>query len=536
MDLLILKKFNNYFNRIIVEYNTLAKYQERSDSYVVFTGVNFDYNDGVTTELVIGSTGQQISGAPIDWDQSGCPDYLVCYETVNNAVVIRHRWFIIESKKNRLGQYTLSLKRDSIADHIEEVTDATCFIEKGIVKSKDDSAIYNKEDITTNQIKTDEFLLKDETQCGWVVGYVAKQSAGGINGISGNIVVKDTSFAEQTIPGPDASDSAATEVYATESAFWLAHPELAGNFATLNSWAASVSLDVLYAKFFSYYHVGQTVTCYNNGNVSIAESAYNNELYLHSRDVGAATSAIWKSWVHDARNDYGNSLVANYKTAAFNTELLNQLSAKENILFRSESDLQKLFNFIKSNPTIKINGKFYKPYDKYGLENTKATIKQSSYLTVGSSAYNLFNSSLNRTLPAPPLLCEDHILGTPGPETFYLEYSYDKHALGLREIFSECKAKLPASVPLLKDAPYYMFAIPYSDDLALYSGNTLHCVTNKSVAMSAAQALATNAGAGAVYDVQLLPYCPVRNIINTNKVTGHYDIANPTFDRIEYFQ
>lgn len=66
-----------------------------------------------------------------------------------------------------------------------------------------------------------------------------------------------------------------------------------------------------------------------------------------------------------------------------------------------------------------------------------------------------------------------------------------------------------------------MFAIPFSDDLALYEGNTLKCVSNKSAAMNAAQALAQQAGVGVVYDVQLLPYCPVRDIIKTEKESAH---------------
>lgn len=119
------------------------------------------------------------------------------------------------------------------------------------------------------------------------------------------------------------------------------------------------------------------------------------------------------------------------------------------------------------------------------------------------------------------MLFADRIDGDPGPETFKLEWSYNRHQLGLREIFAQCKAKIPANTPVLKDAPYHMFAIPYSDDLALYEGNTLKCVTNKSVAMNAAQALAQQAGAGVVYDIQLLPYCPVRDIIKTQKITGH---------------
>lgn len=128
----------------------------------------------------------------------------------------------MECQRTRLGQYKLVLKRDTLADHIEDVTDATCFIEKGIVLDKDDSAIYNKEDVTTNQIKTDEFLLKDETQCGWVVGYVAKER------VDSDGTIQSTTFIEQTIPGPEADDSACDEIFADMSAFYTAHPECNG--------------------------------------------------------------------------------------------------------------------------------------------------------------------------------------------------------------------------------------------------------------------------------------------------------------------
>ena len=95
-------------------------------------------------------------------------------------------------------------------------------------------------------------------------------------------------------------------------------------------------------------------------------------------------------------------------------------------------------------------------------------------------------------------------------------------------IYETCTAHVPAGVPLLQDAPYYMFAIPYSDDLTLFSGNSVHCNrTKKSVAIAAAQAIATSAGAGAVYDVQVLPYCPIRQCIKTTyKKDGTYVLSS----------
>lgn len=523
MNILILKGFNNYFNRVIVNYNTLLDYTERSKSNVNYTGINFNPNDGIATELVVGNDTQLESNSPLDWENSGGPDYLVCYETVEQTNTIKSRWFVIECQRTRHGQYKLSLKRDVVADNLSAVEEATCFIEKGNITSEEDSAIFNKEDITTNQIKSDEFLLKDETQCGWVVGYVAKDRYDGAGQLT------PVTFNEQTIPGPQASDSFAEESYADESAFFDAHPELMGDLATLNSWTASVRLDIQYTKWFSDYDVGQIISVYNNGTYTYKETAFNNKTGLYQRETTWAEG--WKGWFYDIRDQLASQLIKNWRTSSFKNSILEQLAAKENIEFASESKMQAFFNFIKRKPVIKIGSKFYIPYDKYGEDGAKSTCADEHQLSVGSSAYDLFNTTLDRTLNDPITSSFIYYIdGTANIDTFKLAWSYNRHQLGLREIFSECKAKIPTSTPVLKDAPYHMFAIPYSDDLALYEGDTLKCVTNKSVAINAAQALAQQAGAGVVYDVQLLPYCPVRDIIKTEKVSAHGEYPAPTFD------
>lgn len=239
---------------------------------------------------------------------------------------------------------------------------------------------------------------------------------------------------------------------------------------------------------------------------------------------------LWKAWLGDWRDNLAKHFVTGWFGQSFKDGIISQLEAKENIKFVSESTLQSFFNFIKRKPIIKIGTKYYIPYDIYGELGSQSTITNRLNITIGSTAYDLFYNGLDLTPEG--IGGHDVIEGTPGEDTFTLEWSYNKHALGLREIYSQCKAKIPASVPVLKDAPYHMFAIPFSDNMALYSGDTLHCVTNKSVAMNAAQALAQKAGVGVVYDVQLLPYCPVRDIIKTTKVTGHYDVAPATYDYV----
>ena len=139
---------------------------------------------------------------------------------------------------------------------------------------------------------------------------------------------------------------------------------------------------------------------------------------------------------------------------------------------------------------------------------------------------NLMWSTLNK-YPAG-IHGTDHITGTLGPQSFAFTVSYNKHKLGFMPIYATCTAHVPAAAPLLQDAPYYMFAIPYSDDLTLMSGNSVHCMqTKKSVAIAAAQALATKSGAGAVYDVQILPYCPIRECIKTEyAAAGSYELSS----------
>lgn len=93
---------------------------------------------------------------------------------VNEFNEIVSRWFIIESVRDRAGQYTLTLHRDLVADHYDELVNAPMFIEKATLPDSD-PAIYNNENISVNQIKKSEDLLKDETNCPWIVGYMSSK-------------------------------------------------------------------------------------------------------------------------------------------------------------------------------------------------------------------------------------------------------------------------------------------------------------------------------------------------------------------------
>lgn len=89
---------------------------------------------------------------------------------------VDQRWFVIDSKRTRKGQYKLILKRDVIADNYTGLSTGIFSIDR--CKLEDTNPlIYNKEPFQYNQIKQDEAFLYDETNCPWIVGYMDKDAA-----------------------------------------------------------------------------------------------------------------------------------------------------------------------------------------------------------------------------------------------------------------------------------------------------------------------------------------------------------------------
>lgn len=80
MNILLLRGFNNYFNRTVKKYSSIADYKSNSASYIDLSNINFNPNDGITTELIFGNENQKEGGIPLYWSRNGTPDYLLCYD------------------------------------------------------------------------------------------------------------------------------------------------------------------------------------------------------------------------------------------------------------------------------------------------------------------------------------------------------------------------------------------------------------------------------------------------------------------------
>jgi hypothetical protein len=180
---LLLLHFNNYYNRVIKRLDSVSDYMDADTEagvthYADCANINFNPADGLFTSVVLG-----YGTNPADMFADGADyDYLVVYEhSVDSETslvtrTILSRWFILEADRTRGQQYELKLKRDVIADHYNQVIDSPIFLEKGYINDVNDPLLYNSESMNVNQIKQLEIPLKDETQSGWVVGFIPSDS------------------------------------------------------------------------------------------------------------------------------------------------------------------------------------------------------------------------------------------------------------------------------------------------------------------------------------------------------------------------
>lgn len=164
----LLKKFNNYFNRKVIKYETLSDYQNNSEDFFIPETTEgemkpFDFNpsDNVTTEIIV-------NDVPFD------PDYFLLLDEEQNIV---QRWYVLEQKRNRQGQWQYFLRRDVIVDNLNSLLTSPVFVQKAWL-DENNPLIINDEGMSFNRIKTSETLLKDFSGSAWYVAYLSKNKGG----------------------------------------------------------------------------------------------------------------------------------------------------------------------------------------------------------------------------------------------------------------------------------------------------------------------------------------------------------------------
>lgn len=477
---LVFMTYNNYYNRIIKKEDTIAEYDTVAANSQEFYDIQFNPNDGVMTEQIV------------NWrNNNWTPDYLVVYDDMEQPdVAIKSRWFVIEWVRTRGGQYKAILHRDVIADNYETVIQSPMFIEKATVPSESDVAIYNTEDMQTNQIKSDEYLMKDETQSAWLVAYFAKN----INFGTGQGQLNP--HINIPAPGVDA-------IHTNTLESWDFNQYRTNYYKVIKDFRVEMK-----CSLFPSLYVNATGTIDTNGNSSIGPgSSVSYAAYCENVPTGAGNRLNWvKRHLSPAivglRSTFLNYFITNY-----NYHIINNIK-----------NLNDKYLFVETGDDA--------GYYKIKVNKTSNETEEG-YFDRNSDPVSTFNAAMNNATNG---VWNTNTAGGNSMTNVGRYITYERYTITLtKETPVDTFVDFPTTPKLLTDAPYGMFVIPFNPvTIYKYSSEAGEDVPwvktpDQPYSTNFMTTIAEHLN-GFIYDTQLLPYCPLRSIFrnkpNTVTVSG----------------
>lgn len=355
------------------------------------------------------------------------------------------------------------------------------FIEKATLLS-DNPLIFNKEDIQVNQIKTSETQLRDETGCAWIVGYYD------------NKILQTNSDAYKIETSIDVPFDIAVNSTFTDWEFYTSNVTkgaLINDIVTINTkvFDSSVNKDV--GANYRYSHKNPTLNKFTK-----TSSLTNTTNYKQHQDMitplETITNALDLAWPR------------------ISTAINNQFE-----LPADNSRINKLLSF--NNKVVRfLDGEG--GYVYYRIELLEGQGTYSGYSTLNSDLFIELRNTIS------PIAAEQGwLVVQPSAESFQFSFLWNEyHVIARLAEGSSASLRITSNANQLQDAPYSMFALPYPDeDKSFVFDNGIEMT--RSLSMSIAMALAVKGGES-VYDLQLLPYCPFRKIIDPDDNT--FSISN----------
>lgn len=480
---LYLFNFNNYYNRIVKKYNTVAQYQQNGDLLHTLYATNFNPSDGITCYHDFNYNGE-------------IPDYMLA---VNGAQIVS-RWYVTEAKRLQGQQLRISFYRDVIADWWEDIIKAPSFIEKAHLL-RSDAGIYNSENMSFNQIRKSLETLADGSGCPWLIGYVPRNAfteeqsikipyASGNGSISSDYTVSNIdnwSYSNQLNREYNTSTLSreAVSVYQQPDSATIAGPQEAVVAYTISNSRVNWGV-VNNAKFEDIE--------YSDRGFTVGQSDY------YARTVGGTFDgypvrtqdfASIRNVLQSQLDAEINSEAWDYSDAFFNltSPTINNQVGKT-ILETSTNTLytvnKRTVSYDVSVPITAANGGYFRDYMKVYFFDTPKIINEYG---------NEFK-----------LTCDAFILkGRVQQTTYFLDAS------SVEDAYIRIK---PNEIGDCEDSPYNIFCMPYSDTLRVSSD--VGYTSSKNLALGVGSNFGAAAGDGAIYDVQILPYCPLQSYLSGN--------------------
>lgn len=511
--ILYLLHYNNYYNRIVKKEDTLNAYLD----YLIgnpIQKVNFVPNDYINTTQII------------NWNDQH-PDYLLA---VTEEGKIDSRWFVVSTDRTRNGQLLLTLHRDLVVDFYDQTINAPCFIEKATV-SDDDPAIFNNENMSFNQILTNSTPLMDETQSPWLVGYFAK-----------NTTIEDLDINYESDLVPDYLVSSLNDL-----PFYQYLNKTYTNFGDVAidviARGGSTSNRTLYMNSFNRFGaVNPPAKAKNytveNGFAYITEgTSEENRTGYFAQMLGYIDKTPLTGSEVQTGSTGGIVNIPIYISAAkrFTPYLVNAIPSttwstidEQVRIYTGNINTSEINQYV--NKIVKLtSGKYYKVLlrTEGAASDFSAPIPAYNIPNIDRIVRNAYNSAMNGYKKNEPTISAGMSASVNATGTSANDFvctirtsASSKATLYLEEITdTRLSAKLNTAPTHLHltDAPYDMFCMPYSDDVTIHTKDG-DFKSNKILSFAVMNAIAEKYGGSTnLYDIQLLPYCPLRNYISGTK-------------------
>lgn len=525
-----LLSYNNYKNRQVKKLESINEYNNGGYILKAIPSVNFEMNDGISTKLIINSSFATTQ-----------PDYILVEDIQSRVIDLEGnlvssdftRWFVIDTNLIRGNQYEFTLRRDVWVDHYDVAMNSTYFIERGYVSPSND-LIFNDEQQKFSQIKKSQTKLYDETGSAWIVGYIPRKTGKDSNfTISTNVYTADADLVVNGIANWQYYQYASNWTYADNQ---TSEPYVVGYYLPVQN--------LVGGSTYKYERIGIGLDFKGH---RLTDTLAILEPQASQYDTGVWAKEKTESQYNDLKNTthywYQSTPETNSAIALLDKGIAQ--STANNSYNHANRTLGYWQNFYNPNNSL------YSTLQSYNGKTIKDTSNNKVYRitilteerdnewawTSGDTNYENLINDLIDYLPGRISTSYGNAVAYAYPP---IVYDYDADFIRINFNLMRCKIQLNevANVQTilpkddqsnviyrthLVDAPYDMFAIPYGDLRVKNGANYVDC--NKDIALAMATAFVTELGAENVYDLQLLPYCPVRQYIQND---GTFDITAAT--------
>ena len=504
-----------------LDISSYMNYRVTSTLMVNPISCNFNPNDGVNTKQII------------NWD-GDIPDYIVASETGDD---INSRWFVIEAARKRGQQYELTLYRDTIVDYYESIKEADIFIEKAMIRDSDTSnpLLFNTENMSFNQIKYNDVKLYDKTKCPWLIGFISKDFK--IDGGTVSIPSKNTSSA---VPNAFNVPSFAASEFSKNDGKWQVPPfQKIGNvgyeYVLTSPNTDNLGTSILNATKWRY--ILTTYSAVQNGAfVKYTDSSpFNKGGYSAILQTDMQTSELYNpnpklggKSRFDVYND--NSINWGNPYGLISIQLQDYLNKKYKVGLDSwfESYYYPNEILVHSEDT----GKIYK--------GTRSTISAREIIpttfleTSDADALQLMNTIRNSFSTSIPDSTVEMKVNNINSTSFKITSNGEFYKYDFKEVSAYNYTVNITQRDSLTDQPFDMFCMPYSDEFEYVNpqGNVIG-TSSKESNLNIARSISKQGGTAGIYDIQLVPYCPIINNVYEEDGKPHISLDGISYTEIK---